>query len=239
MAASTMLLMGATLPVFAFDEAFDERFECLIEPNTVVNVSSETPGVIGDIMVQRGGSVKKGEVLFSLTTGRERAAVELAQARLDFSQRKVERNVDLYQQQLLSIHEKDEMETESQIAALELKEAQENLNIRSIKSTIDGVVVERTVSAGEYVGADPVITVASLDPLHVEVVVPAERFGTIKKGASAVIYPFDPIGGEYQAKVIVVDRLIDAASGTFGVRLQLPNKKYALPAGLGCEVKFL
>jgi len=238
-AMSAALLMATSSLAFAADDLLDERFECLIEPNTVVKVSSETAGVIDEIMVQRGAGVKKGEVLFALTTGRERAAVELAQAQLDFSQRKVVRNEELYQQQLISIHEKDEMETESQIAELELKEAQENLKIRSIKSKIGGVVVERMAAAGEHVGAAPVIVIASIDPLHVEVVVPAEYFGTIKKRASALLYPFDPIGGEYKARVIVVDPLIDAASGTFGVRLKLPNPGYRLPAGLGCEVKFL
>ncbi len=235
---SVVLTAGMALPATA-DKLFDERFECLMEPSTVVKVSSETPGVVDEIMVERGGSVEKGDLLFALTTGRERAAVALAQARLDFSQRKVVRNEELYQQQLISIHEKDEMATESRIAALELQEAQENLKIRSVKSKISGVVVERTVAAGEYVGVDPIITVATLDPLHVEVVVPAEAFGTIEKGANALLYPFDPVGGEYKAKVVVVDRLIDAASGTFGVRLRLPNPGYRLPAGLGCEVKFL
>jgi hypothetical protein len=35
-----------------------------------------------------------------------------------------------------------------------------------------------------------------------------------------------------------VDRVVDAASGTFGVRLQLPNPGYRLPAGLKCEIRF-
>jgi len=40
------------------------------------------------------------------------------------------------------------------------------------------------------------------------------------------------------ARVTVVDRVIDAASGTFGVRLALPNPDLKLPAGLKCRVKF-
>src|SRR5712691_2906004 len=31
----------------------------------------------------------------------------------------------------------------------------------------------------------------------------------------------------------VVDRVVDAASGLFGVRLELPNRDYRLPAGIG------
>lgn len=46
------------------------------------------------------------------------------------------------------------------------------------------------------------------------------------------------MGGRYEASVKVVDRVIDAASGTFGVRLQLPNPGYRVPAGVKCRVRF-
>jgi membrane fusion protein (multidrug efflux system) len=38
--------------------------------------------------------------------------------------------------------------------------------------------------------------------------------------------------------VVIVDRVIDAASGTIGVRLKLPNPDYHIPAGLKCTVAF-
>jgi len=38
--------------------------------------------------------------------------------------------------------------------------------------------------------------------------------------------------------VTVVDKVMDAASGTFGVRLALPNPDLALPAGLKCKIRF-
>jgi membrane fusion protein (multidrug efflux system) len=48
----------------------------------------------------------------------------------------------------------------------------------------------------------------------------------------------EPVGSEREGVVSVVDRVIDAASGTFGVRLELPNPNYELPAGLRCRVRF-
>ena len=39
-------------------------------------------------------------------------------------------------------------------------------------------------------------------------------------------------------EMYVVDRLLDASSGTFGVRLALPNPTGALPAGIRCRVEF-
>ena len=43
----------------------------------------------------------------------------------------------------------------------------------------------------------------------------------------------------YSATVAIVDRVIDPASNTFGVRLKLPNPDYRLPSGLQCQVRFL
>lgn len=144
----------------------------------------------------------------------------------------------MYKKQLISIHDKDELETEIQKAQLELAEAEERLKLRTIQSTTDGVVVKRTGAAGAYVYETPFITVARIDPLNVEVIVPATYFGMIKKGSPARVLLDKPIEGSYQAKVVIIDQVIDAASGTFGVRLELPNPKLALPAGLKCQVVF-
>lgn len=46
------------------------------------------------------------------------------------------------------------------------------------------------------------------------------------------------LSGRYQADVVVVDRLIDAAGSPFFVRLQLPDPDYKIPSGIRCGVKF-
>ena len=55
----------------------------------------------------------------------------------------------------------------------------------------------------------------------------------------AEVEPEAPVGGRYRATVTVVDTLFDASSGTFGVRLSLPNPDLSLPGGLRCKVSFL
>ena len=57
-------------------------------------------------------------------------------------------------------------------------------------------------------------------------------------GSVAHVKPEAPVPGEYAAKVTVVDRVVDAASGTFGVRRELSNHDLKLPAGLKCNVRF-
>ncbi len=177
-------------------------------------------------------------MLARLKSSVETAAVKLAEARVEFGKRKAVRNEELYKKQLISIHEKDEIETEIQLAELALTEARERLALRTIRSTIDGVVVERMGSPGEYVGEEPFLTIARINPLNVELVVPVDFFGAIKEGAAVQVILPEPVGGSYPAKVVIVDQVIDAGSGTFGVRVELPNPKLKLPAGLNCQVIF-
>jgi len=46
------------------------------------------------------------------------------------------------------------------------------------------------------------------------------------------------VKGTHTAKVVVVDRVVDAASSTFGIRLELRNPGGRIPAGIRCKVKF-
>jgi multidrug efflux pump subunit AcrA (membrane-fusion protein) len=124
------------------------------------------------------------------------------------------------------------------LAELELERAIAVLNQHTVTSPISGVVVNRFKSPGEYAEDDPIIELAQLDPLNIEVLLPASKFGTIKPGMQARVTPESPLEGSYTAEVKIVDRLVDASSGTFGVRLELPNPDNKLPGGLKCTVSF-
>jgi len=215
-----------------------ERFECLVEPYLEVNVSSGVLGVVEEVLVDRGDVVKSGQVLVRLKSDLERASYDLAQARAEFAARNVERNRELYLKQMISIHEKDEMETELHLLQLELSEAEERLKLRTIKSPLNAVVVKRFFSAGEFVQNEPILALAQVDPLRIEVAVPVRLYGEIQVGMTASVQWEVPVGHVKRARVTIVDPVVDAASGTIGVRLELPNKSFELPAGTKCHVTF-
>lgn len=237
----------------------------LIEPYLVVNVGSSVPGILDMVKVDRGALVKKGQVLARLQDQVERATMELSraraemkgtiaasQARLDYSQRRQHRMEGLFKKKVIPFEEMDEIRTNTKLAEMELAETIENMGLAkleykrsevivkrmTIHSPITGVVMERFLSPGEYVEDQPVLKLAQIDPLNVEVFAPVEIFGSIKMGMQAKVRPEAPHGGTYTAKVVIVDQVIDAASGTFGVRLEIPNPKHQLPAGLKCRVIF-
>lgn len=61
----------------------------------------------------------------------------------------------------------------------------------------------------------------------------SEVYGQRRKGMSVSIQP-ELDSQSYQGKITI----IDAASGTFGVRIELPNPDFLLPAGLKCKAVF-
>ncbi len=257
-----LLVIVVSVPTVAGTVEFDG----LIEPYVVVKVGSGVPGILEKVYVDRGDFVEKGQVLAKLQSGVERATMELARARaemeasikakrahLDFCIRRQHRNEKLYKREAIPLSEMDEAETNKILAEKDLQEALENKRLATldlqraievvkrltIRSPINGVVVERFLTRGEYVEDQPIVKLAQIDPLNIEVIVPVTLYGSITVGMDAKVRPEAMLGGVLTAKVRIVDRVIDAASGTFGVRLELSNPDHHLPAGLKCKVIFL
>jgi len=245
------------------------EFDCMIEARQSVEIRSSVEAVIESVRVRRGDVVKKGQILLTLESGPERAALALAhsrasnqgdinlsEARLDIASKKLRRAEDLFKQNFISANSRDEAHAEFRLASEELLRARENqrlagleaqraaevLMLRTIRSPINGVVVDVMRRPGEF-GAisfkDPIMTLAEIHPLHVEAILPSTMYGRITLGQRALVLPEQPIGGRYETAVSVVDRVVDAASGTMGVRLELANPKGAIPAGVRCRVQFM
>jgi RND family efflux transporter MFP subunit len=250
----------------ATSNASTTEFECVIEPQQRVKLASPVVGVIARLDVDRGDIVRRGQILGKLEDGVEAATVALAEARatneyvskshearLHFLRSKYKRLDELHSKAITSRASLEEADAEAKVAEQQLKEAELNREVayleirraeevlkhRTLRSPIDGVVVERLLVPGEYQNEQsPILTLAQIDPLHVEVFVSTSYYGRIHIGSKAEVRPEQPVGGVYTAVVTVVDRVLDAASGTLGVRLVLPNPDLLLPAGIPCKVLF-
>ena len=240
----------------------------MIEARQTVEIRSSVEAVIETVKVRRGDLVSKGQVVATLESGPERASLDLAkgraqnlgeikvsEARVEITRKKLVRANELFKQNFISANSRDEAMAELQLASEELRRARENrtlneleatrssevLAMRTIRSPLNGVVVEVLLKPGEF-GAisfkDPIMRLAQIDPLHVEVVLPVSAYGRVKPRQRAIVMPEAPVGGSYKTTVTVVDPVVDAASGTFGVRLELPNAKRLIPAGVRCKVRF-
>ena len=77
--------------------------------------------------------------------------------------------------------------------------------------------------------------IAVVNPLRVEVVLPAALYPVVRKGVTLRITPDFPGAAPRLATVSLVDGVIEGASNTFRARLALPNPNNGLPAGLRCK----
>jgi RND family efflux transporter MFP subunit len=247
-------------------EAGPSTLDCIIEPFQVVAIGSPVTGLIEKVHVERSDLVEAGQILVELESTVERAAVALARSRSRMNgelearqanhalgQRNRERAEKLFENNALSLELRETVETEAEVARLEVEQARDDkrlaslqleqalavLKRRTIHSPISGVVTERLMSAGERVEEETILKVARVDALRVEVILPAAMFGSIRPGMRASVVPEFPGDQVHVASVTIVDRVIDAASGTFGARLELPNLDQSIPGGLHCQVRFL
>lgn len=178
------------------------------------------------------------------------------QSRGEFSANKSSRMDELHRQNFMSAQARDEATAEKRVAEAELRDAvdnrklaelehqrqQEIIRLKTVRSPINGVVTERILNPGELaeagVGRKPLLKLAEIDTLHVEVLLPAAAYGKVKHGMAIQVTPEIPAGSRHPATVKVIDRVLDAASGTFGVRLELPNPGRKIPGGIRCRAVF-
>lgn len=255
----TWLALFFTLPAVA-----SQPLGCLIEAERVTDVGSPVIGIVQQVHVERGDRVHAGQVLVELRADVERAALSVASSRAEstadlqaatasanFNRERLARAEDLFRQQFISQQALDQARTESDMAGQRLAQAQEQRRIASqeravaaaqlaqrvIRSPLEGVVAERYVSAGEHVDDRPLLRIAKVDPLRVQLVAPVGMYRQLRKGGSVTVVPELPGATPVAARITMVDKVVDPASNTFRVHLELPNRDGALPAGLRCKAQ--
>lgn len=240
--------------------------DCVVQPSEIIDLGAPVAGLIEQIHYDRSDIVGKGDALVQLDASVERAdvalssrqaetdtAIKLRKAALSLGYKTKKRNDRLQNESMISAQDIDKLDTDIKIAELNLLLEEEKKSLarlshqraitllerKTVRSPIDGVVVERYKSMGEYVNDDPILRVAQIDPLHVEVVVPIDYGLSLSTGMKANVH-LDTEGEQLHVAVVErIDRVMDAASGTFGVRLSLDNPGYGIPAGILCQLNFI
>lgn len=236
---------------------------CLISAQEDIPLGSPVVGVISNLAVKRGAFVKKGQIIARIADEVERRTIDLAslesgrddevaaaEEKFALAEREAKRLKQLFSGNLVSRQELDKALTEARVAEyqlegakadtkaakLELKLAKAKLELRKLRSPIDGIVTDVYLAEGQRVNYESVVRIMQIDPLKVELVLPSEKFGQIKAGQEMMITPALNGVKDQLATVTIVDQVLDAASDTFRVQLELPNPDQAIPAGARCTV---
>lgn len=248
------------------DAASLDPVSCLIEPQQTVRLSTPVAGIVDEVSVDRGDVVQAGQVVARLDSRIEEIQRDLArnrsaddsqikglEAQVDYLSGQADRTADLAARSALAesdakkarmeadmaIHDFSRARLDRERAGMELQDAEAVLAQKMLVSPIAGVVTERLLNPGEYRdGQAHIATIAQLDVLRVEAYAPIAYYPQLSVGQAVTVTPEAPLDTPRPATIRVIDKIFDAATATFGLRMELENPDLSLPAGLRCTLFF-
>jgi len=261
---AVLCLVGGTLPAVAEEmghACLIEPFQ-KIELRSPVEAQIESVLVERGAVVHKGqelvrlvSGVEEAAKAAAEYRTRMQGQVRTAETKVSYLKQKLRRREDLIHQNFISGQDRDDTASElllaeaevviakddKELAALEYRRQTELVQQRHLRSPFSGVVTDRLQNPGELaqIGetARPILKLAQTHPLRVDVILPVALYGKIKTGVKAEVLTDAPLSGRYWATIRIVDKVVDSASGTFGVRLELANPKGDIPAGVKCRVR--
>ncbi len=232
----------------------------VLEPIYQVDVKSKASGLIERMPVEEGDRVREGDLLADLDrtevqTQYDQAAANLASARanLRYLQTQLKRQTELYDQHLISDLEMDEtnlnlVQAESQKVGAEaaLTSAKQRLDDTVVRSPINGVVLLKSVEAGQIIssginsvsGGTTIAVVADMSQMLVKTSVDEVDIGNVEVGQQASVIPdaFPDWVSTGQVIRIAPQGLVEQNVTTFQVTVRIPNPDLKLKSGMNCSV---
>lgn len=236
-------------------------------PATVValkqtELRAQVTGYVTAVYFKDGDKVKQGQRLYSIDQQLYTANLQQAQANLQVYETnllKAQKDADRYHE----LDKKDaiaKQQVDYADAALEAAKKQvdaakanvnavrANVNFATITAPFSGTIGISLVRNGTSVVAGQTVlnTISTDNPIAVDFTVDQKeiyRFTQLeqqkKKGDSVFSIAFGTDVYPYHGSIALIDRAVDPQTGTIKVRLQFPNDKGMLKAGMSTSVRIL
>jgi RND family efflux transporter MFP subunit len=214
-------------------------------------IGFSVPGLVSEVLVKEGETVKAGQLLAKLDTSVEQAELDkqeylvksnvqlqAATAQRELAEKKLERKEKIYQDKAGSIEEVEEQRLEVTVSKLKEQLANEETeskkyDIAKLKAQIarmtivakeDGEIRKIDAAPGEVADPQkPSMVMVVNDPLYVEVNLPSRMTAGMKLGQPMQVRYLDEPNKWHDAKVVFFDPVADASVGRQLVRLEMPN----------------
>lgn len=217
------------------------------EPWSETIVAAEEAGLVRKMLVDEGDKVEQNQTLcvqdasqLSLKIEAARAIVAEGVANQTRAEREWERLKRLYSIKSVSKKAYEDAQFEAEAAVKRVARLQVELYIlldqvkkKVIYAPVSGTVVERHTLVGQWLSkGDPVVTLIVLNPIRVMVPVPERYVSRIKRGDSSKVI-FDALPDRrFKGVIDAIIPKADRAGRTFPVRIEIPNPKGTIKAGM-------
>jgi len=221
-----------------------------------IDIGTELRGTIV-WMADEGAEVGQGEPLVKLRDTLERLEVRLRKAQLDAARYSFDRFKKDYEsaqklhaqgvlrEEELRARQLDSLVAQSQVEQADAQHqlALENVAMRTICAPTNCVVSKHFKRVGEVLivstGVENIMRVLHLDTLLFISYPDVRHIGLIRTGHKADIQLMQPRMPKLQGTVIFVDPAVDPNSGSFRVKVLVPNPGHKVPPGLQGSARFL
>jgi membrane fusion protein, multidrug efflux system len=210
------------------------------------------PGRVGQVYVDEGDKVRKGQRLLTLETqylalDLKRADADVARARAAAAdaERDFKRKQELFAKESVAkaAYDRSEAAFQSAQAATQSAEATRDLARQHLAdavlvSPITGVIAEKRTDVGERLGdASVAFVVVQTSPIKLRFRLPERYLANLHNGQT-VRATVDPYPGEtFQGRVTQVGGVVDPTTRTVAVETELANRDGRLSPGLFARVE--
>jgi len=207
---------------------------CTLEPRLQVQVLARIAEKVVSLEVEEGQEVKAGQALAQLED-RERSLKEKeARVRMTNLKATLDRVAGMFRDNIVSQEQYDDAKVGYETAAVQHESAMLYMDYTTVKSPIDGVVVERLVDVGQHVKTNEVLfTIANYDPIWGRIHVPERYLGKLRPGLPVKVKVESVAAEQIMGKVSMISPVVDATSGTVKVTFEISDPtKYGLRPGM-------
>lgn len=206
------------------------------QSNKSVELKAETAAQVMDVYADRGEHINKDAIIVQLDVGDRQAVLNEAKAFLRLKEREHEVAMSLENKGYEAKNRLLVTEAEQERAKTNVVKARQSLDKTQIKAPFEGVIAEKFVDEGSYVVVgSPFVTLIDNDPLKVEVFVSQTEIEKVFLDQQAEVLL--ATGEIVEGAVKVISPEADNTTRTFGVEVEIPNKKKNLLVGVSAEVK--
>lgn len=205
-------------------------------PNRQARLGAEVAGKIVSLNIEKGQTVKLGQVIASIDKRDLGIQLKRAQAMLLVKEKEFNAAKSLKSRGL-----QGEVAFATAQAALvdaraNLSNVQTALRNTEVKAPFDGIVDHHFVELGDFVGiGDPIATVIDLDTLVIEADVSERHIQYLKEGLQADVRTINQ--QHHQGHVRYIGRVSSASTNTFPIEIEIDNQDARIPAGMSAEVQ--
>ncbi len=210
-----------------------------LEPDKAAQILARVSGIITAVRAEEGDVVRKGEELLVIEDDQYRLRLAQAEAEAAKQKMKFDRLQKMFEGSLVSAEEFESGQNDFKSADAARDLAQLELSYTHVTAPIGGRVVERLVDLGQSVNNNtPLFSIADLHRLLARVHVPAKEFGKLKPD-QPVDLSVDSNGAKLQGRITLVSPVIDAATGTIKVTVEVPEYPASVRPGDFAQVRIV